>query len=433
MEIKCVKLNQMKDPVCEPKIEARYILPNETANYINRKNKVITEQDIIVKSPNRVKVICPIFYDCGACDFLHINYQEQLRMKEWHVKDLYLRSNIKTEFLGIIESSRPLNYRHKVVLSTKTVKNRLRLGLYRENTKEIIPYLNCHIHDKDTNKVLATIEKLLNDYKIPAYDIDKNTGIVKHVLIRKSYANNEMLIVFVTNGNLLPNGKKIAVDIIKEHQFVKTVIQNIHHKKTNLVLLEEEKIIYGSGYIVDIIDGLHFRLSSQSFYQVNPVQMIKLYQKAIELSEVNSNDIVLDTYSGIGTISLMLAKKAKMVYAIETNKKSHLDALHNKKINKIENIQMINDDVSNFMTHFDQEIDILFMDPTRDGASDSFLKLLLDTKPKKIVYISCNPVTQVRDINQLKEKYDVKKVLCVDMFSQTEHVESITLLSLKTA
>jgi 23S rRNA (uracil1939-C5)-methyltransferase len=432
MEIKCLKLNQMKDPVCEPKIEARYILPNETATFMNRKNKVIMEQDIISKSPHRVKVVCPIFYDCGGCDFLHINYNEQLRMKEWFVKDLYLRSNIKTDFLGIIENKKPLNYRHKVVLSAKTVKNRLRLGLYRENTKEIIPYLNCHIHDQDANKVLRTIEELLNKYKIPAYDIDKNTGIIKHVLIRKSYANQEMLIVFVTNGNLLPNGKKIAIDIISEHPNVKTVVQNIHHKKTNLVLLEEEKVIYGSGYIVDIIDGLHFRLSSQSFYQVNPLQMINLYHEAIKLSEVGNDDVVIDTYSGIGTISLLLSKQAKMVYAIESNKKSHLDALHNKKINKIENIQLICDDVSNFLLNFNQKIDILFMDPTRDGASDSFIKLLIDVKPKKIIYISCNPITQVRDLKKLKEIYDIKKVLTVDMFSQTEHVESITLLSLKS-
>ncbi len=431
MEITCLKLNDLTESVCENNFKVRYMLPQEKAEFINRKNRVVHEHDIITRSIHRTRVICPIFYECGGCDFLHIKYDEQLRMKTDLIYKLILRNNIKTDILPIIKSEKPLNYRHKIVASATTKNKKLRLGLFQENSKNILPFLNCYIQDEAGNAVLQTIEELLVKYKLPAYELDQDTGMIKHILIRKSYHSGKMLVVIVTNGNLLPNAKKIASELIQKHPLVQTVIQNIHRKKTKQVLLDEEKIICGKGYIEDQIDEIAFRLSSKSFYQINPLQMIKLYKTALDTADIKANDVVMDTYSGIGTISLLAAKRAKEVIAIESNLSSHQDAVNNKKINQISNVTFVHDDVENYLKIHNGKVDCLIMDPTRDGSSESFLNAVLDVKPKKIVYISCDPRTQIRDILILLKAYNLVSIQPVDMFSQTIHVESIALLVLK--
>jgi 23S rRNA (uracil1939-C5)-methyltransferase len=431
MEITCLKMKDLTLATANNNQEYRYVLPGETFKIKDASHNKIEASDIIKASPDRVKVICPIFYACGGCDYLHMSYDAQLKLKESHVRNLYEQEKLGSNFLPIIKNDEPLYYRHKIVASATTHKQKLRLGLYQEGSKKVIPFTRCFIQDQDANQVLETLEVLFNTYKIPAYDIDSGKGIVKHVLIRKSYHYQKMLVTIVTQGNLLPNAKKIAQDLIKKHHQVETVVQNIHNKKTHLVLLDDEKVVYGKGYIEDKIDDMTFRLSSKSFFQVNPVQMIKLYQVALDQANIKKTDVVLDTYSGIGTISLLAAKRAKHVIAVETNQASHLDALNNKRVNQVTNLTCIHDDVSSFLRHYQEKVDVLIMDPTRDGASKEFLDLVLKVKPKKIIYISCEPKTQVRDIKTLSKNYKVYSVQAVDMFSQTQHVESITLLSLK--
>lgn len=433
MEIKAIKQISLTESISDVGSRHFYFLPGEIAEVEHAKYKVVKEKDITTPSPDRIKVICPIFYECGGCDFLHINYQKQLHMKEEYVSNLYKKERIPFKINSIVQSKQPKNYRHKVVLSATQIKEKLRLGLYRENSKTVIPYLDCHIQDQEINMLLKTVEKVLNDFKIPAYHIDREKGIIKHVMVRKSYATKDFMLIFVTHDYLLPNAKKIIQEIIAKHPKVVTVIQNIHKKKTHLVLLDEEKILYGPGYIEDEIDGIKFKLSSKSFYQVNPVQMIELYHKALELAQIKSTDIVMDTYSGVGTISLLAAKKAKHVIAIETNLNAHKDAITNKKMNQISNITFIQSPVEDYIKNYQEKIDCLIMDPTRDGATKAFLDAILRLKPKRIIYISCEPTTQVRDIKSLITQYKVEIVQPVDMFSQTVHVETITLLSLKTA
>lgn len=430
MEIKCLRLNDMTESVCDSNMKVKYLLPGETAHFVNRKNKIIHETDIISASPNRTKVVCPIFYECGGCDFLHISYEEQLKMKAWQVRDLCIKSNIKTEFLPIISSDKPRHYRHKVVASATESKGKLRFGLYQEGTKHVIPFTNCFIQDQTANKIIVSLENLFNKYKIKAYDMDKKLGMIKHVLLRKSYHYQNFLVCIVTQGNLLPNAKKIAQELVQLHPEVQTVVQNIHHKQTSFVLLDEEKIIYGSGYILDAIGDIRFRLSAKSFYQVNPYQMIKLYQSALDAAEIKPTDVVLDTYSGIGTISLLAAKKAREVIAIESNASAHLDAVFNRKLNQIQNVRFIQGDVEQAILNLNQAIDVLILDPTRDGASEKFLETVMLLKPKRIVYISCEPKTQVRDLKLLSRLYQVKHIQPVDMFSQSAHIESIAVLKI---
>ncbi|NCU32597.1 MAG: 23S rRNA (uracil(1939)-C(5))-methyltransferase RlmD, partial [Candidatus Moranbacteria bacterium] len=368
---------------------------------------------------------------CGGCDLLHVAYDEQCAMKEANVKQLFEKAGIKPVFLPIVKNDSPLFYRHKVVLSATTKKKRLRLGLYRENTREVIPYIDCKIHHKKTTEILMTLEELLNQYKIPAYDIQTNQGIIKHILIRISHASERMLLVFVTQGHLFPNAKKIIQELLRKHDNIDTVIQNIHRKRTHLVLLEEEKILYGKGFIFDEIDGLKFQISARSFYQINPEQMFKLYQIALNLLDIQSKDRIVDTYSGIGTISLLASRKAKEVIAIESNANAHHDALLNKRLNQIHNVHFIEADVSEYMRRIEGNVDGLIMDPTREGSTIEFIDAVKKLRPKKIVYISCEPKTQVRDLIGFMSDYDVVSVQAIDMFSETEHVESITLLSLK--
>lgn len=429
MRIRCLGLKHLNQPITEPKSNIRYFLPGEEIELTSPKH-VVEEGDLITRSPKRQKVICPIFHTCGGCDFLHIMYDEQVSMKEKYLNESFKPLKYPSK-IHVIPNPKPLHYRHKVVLSATNVKTQLRLGLYREQSKEVIPFLSCYLHDEKTNDVLKTIEDVLNVYKIKAYDLDAKQGIMKHVLIRKSYHEKTMMVVLVTQGHILPHAKDMVQIIREKHPEVITIIQNIHRKNTRLVLLEEEKILYGTGYIFDQIDDLKFRLSARSFYQINPLQMMKLYEQAIDLLNIAPTDIIFDTYSGIGTLSLLAAKKAKQVIAIETNEKAHQDALFNRKLNHLDHVTFIRDDVEGFMMHYQGSVDGLIMDPTREGSTPRFLNAVMKLKPKRIVYISCEPQTQIRDLAHLTKMYDIKRIIGVDMFSNTVHVESITLLSLK--
>lgn len=432
MKITCTKLVDLVTPITEPKSYLKYLLPGEVVEVSDLKSPLI-DQNFIVKSSSRVRVKCPIFDACGGCDFLHIDYLEQCRLKQTHVENLFKSIHYKKDILPTIQNPTPFNYRHKVVLSATTKKNKLRLGLYREGSKDVIPFLGCLIHDKETNTIASSIEELLNQYKISSYDIDSGKGIIKHVLMRKSYHDGSILLVFVTNGTLFPNSKPIVQELLKRHSSIKTVVQNIHRKKTHLVLLEEDKVLFGTGSIYDQIGELSFRLSARSFYQVNPIQMMKLYQVAIDLLDIKPSETVVDTYSGIGTLSLLSAKKAKQVIAIEVNKKSYEDAMFNKKLNQIQHVSFINDDVEKVIGELNQKVDALLMDPTRDGATKAFIEKVILLKPKRIAYISCEPKTQVRDLELLLNHYEIQHVQPVDMFSQTRHIENIVLLTLKTS
>lgn len=373
---------------------------------------------------------CPINKDCGGCNYLNIDYKDEINIKINNFNRLLHKNNLnyKINNNDFIKSDNYYNYRYKVIGSACNIDNKLRLGLYKENSKIVLPFLDCLIQDLDCNYILKEIEFILNKYKIKAYDNFNKRGIIKHVLIRKSTLN-EFLIVLVTSSYLLPNNKLIIKDILNINKNIKTIVQNINEKNTSLVLSDKEKILYGKGFIKERIDDLIFNLSSNSFYQINPLIMNKLYNEAINLANITKNDIVMDTYSGIGTISLKLSKYSKEVIAVEINKNAYIDSLNNKKNNNINNVKFFNDDVSKFMRTFKSKIDILFLDPPREGSDYKFLNSLMILKPKKVVYISCGPESLVRDLKILEKIYKIDKIKLVDMFSRTKHIETVCLLS----
>ncbi|HPJ24399.1 MAG TPA: hypothetical protein PK113_05755, partial [Bacillota bacterium] len=246
-------------------------------------------------------------------------YEKQLESKQQMISDSLARNLFDITPQKIIENPQPLYYRHKVIVSATNVnmkgRNQLRLGLYKEGTKTIIPGVDNHLHDKDIIQVLKTIEEVLRKYKLEAYSPKYTRGIIKHVLVRKSYQNKSMLVVIVTQGFIFPNHKQIVKDIRQKHPQIETVIQNIHHIDTPVVLLENYKTLYGPGYMLDEIEGLKFRISANSFYQVNPIQMMRLYKEALTVATIKENDVIMDCYSGIGTLALLAARKAKEVIA----------------------------------------------------------------------------------------------------------------------
>ncbi len=367
--------------------------------------------------------------------FDRMSYKDQLNEKQKMVNRAYKSKNISVYPLPVLRNPKPLNYRHKVIVSATNIRvnNRfkLRLGLYVEGSKDIKPGVENHIHDEDINRVLVTVEQILQKYKFEAYTRQYRKGIIKHVMIRKSHFDHSMMLIFVTQGHVFPNHKKMIHEIVGIHPEVKTVIQNIHSIDTPIVLLDQSKLLFGTGYIEDEISGLRFRLSPNSFYQVNPIQMKNLYDIGLEYANITKNDIVMDCYSGIGTISLLAAATAKEVIAIEANKDAVKDAILNKKMNQVQNVRFELADVENYMFDYNQPINVLIMDPPRDGASLRFIEAIKKLKPSRIVYISCFVETQVRDIEQLSDLYEVVKIQPVDMFSYTSHVETVTLLERK--
>ncbi|NLK13114.1 MAG: 23S rRNA (uracil(1939)-C(5))-methyltransferase RlmD [Candidatus Phytoplasma sp.] len=367
-----------------------------------------------------------------SSSFEKMDYHEQLKLKQTNLEKMFAPFKVKVN--PILENPVPKNYRHKVILAATNIKQnntfQLRLGLFVEGSKQIKPKIFHHIHDKEINDLLQSIEKVLITHKIRAYSKQEPRGLIKHVLVRKSLSTKKFMVVLVTQSTLLPNHKIIVKDILAKNKNVETIIQNIQDRETPVVLGNKDRILYGNGYITDQIEDIKFRIHYQSFYQVNPYQMIHLYQYALNKANLSHKDTVVDCYSGIGTISLLAAKKAKSVVGIEVNKKAVEDANYNKTLNNIQNVTFICDDVEKRLEQI-EDIDCLIMDPTRDGSSLSFLETVKKRRPKRIVYISCDPYTQIRDLKSLIDEYKITDIQPVDMFSFTAHVENIVLLSLK--
>lgn len=390
---------------------------------------------IISSSPFRIKPFCPLAKDCGGCAFQHMKYEKQLEFKTEHVQDCINKfSKLDIKVKNCIGMDNPFNYRNKSQVPFSMLGKQVCYGFYKLNTHKIVQMDSCAIQTEDADIILKTIKELMKKYRLPAYEEDKRKGVLRHVLIKKAFQTNQIMVVLITNVNSFPNRKDLVKDLVKHHPNIKTVIQNINTRDTNVILGEQENILYGEGYIEDILLGVKFKISSKSFYQVNPIQTATLYSKAIEMAELSRKDRVLDAYCGIGTIGLIASKKVNEVIGVEIVKDAIKDAKNNANINKITNANFVLEDASKFMVDLaktSEKMDVVFVDPPRKGCDEKFLSSIMKLSPKKIVYISCNPSTLARDLFTLKQKYDIKEIQPVDMFPHTYHVETIALLHLK--
>ena len=382
-------------------------------------------------SKERIQPRCKICTSCGGCQYQQLAYSAQLKYKTKRVKEALNRiAHIKQDVLPCIGANNPYNYRNKI--QVPFVKDRngvVKFGFYKENTHIIMPIKECAIEDKKAAPILWDIKLLLEDMNIPTYNEDSGKGILRYVLIRTSHHYDELMVVLVTTQMNFPGQRNFVNELIKKHPEITTVVVNVNSRKTNVILGDKEKVLYGPGHIKDDILGLTFEISASSFFQINPEQVEKLYKCALDL--VNPNEIVLDAYSGVGTIGLIAARNAKKVISVEINRSAHKNAVENAKRNGINNIQFICDDAGKFITKYIGDIDTLIMDPPRSGSDETFLKTVMDKRIKKVIYVSCNPETLARDIEYLSPLYEVKYVQPVDMFPMTAHVETVVELHLK--
>ena len=374
--------------------------------------------------------VCKIAKLCGGCQLQGKTYEEQLLIKQEYLHKLWPKEKLPKVF-GM---ENPKYYRHKVYAALGYNRNKdIISGIFQANSHKIVKKDSCDIEEQELQEIVLTIQKMMKKYRMEPYDEDREKGFLRYIYLRKSYYTKQVMVVLVVSSFIFPAKKAFIDELLEKHPSIATIVLNLNKRHTSIVLSDNEKVIYGSGKIQDTLCGTHFQLSSRSFYQVNPVQTEVLYQKAIEMANLKGDERVLDTYCGIGTIGLIVSKKVKEVVGVEVNKQAIQDAIYNAKLNHRKNIRFYAVDASTYMMEASQakeSFDVVFMDPPRTGSTMQFLSSLVKMKPKKIVYISCGPDTQKRDVQYLlKNGYQMKKLVGVDMFPYTNHVETIVLLT----
>ena len=384
-------------------------------------------------SKDRIQPKCKICTSCGGCQYQQINYKKQLEYKTNRVKNAIKRiAKIDTKVNDCIGMKEPYHYRNKIqVPFSKDRKGNVVYGFYKENSHEIIPTKECMIEDKRAASILWDIKELIKKMGIPTYNEDNGRGILRYVLIRTSYHYDELMVVLVTSMLNFPGQRNFVDALIKLHPEITSIVENVNSRHTNVILGNKEKILYGPGFIKDDILGLTFEISPSSFFQVNPEQVEVLYKTALDLIDINKEQVVLDAYSGVGTIGLIASKNAKKVISVEIVKDAHRNAIENAKRNNISNIEFHCGDAGEFINSYDGDLDIVIMDPPRKGSDEKFLSTLINKKVPQIIYISCDPETLARDLEYLKQSYDVTYIQPVDMFPMTAHVETIVSLKIK--
>jgi len=382
-------------------------------------------------SKNRIQPKCKVCTSCGGCQYQQIDYKTQLEYKTKRVKEALSRiGGIKTNVLPCIGMDDPYYYRNKIQMPYgKDRKGNVVYGFFKENSHEIIPVKECAIEDKRAAPILWDIKELVKEMKIPVYNEDSGKGILRYVLIRTSYHYPELMVVLVTSTMNFPGQRNFINELTKRHPEITTIVENVNSRHTNVILGPQEKVLFGPGFIKDDILGLSFEISASSFFQVNPVQVEKLYKTALNLIKTEQKPVILDAYSGVGTIGLIAARNAKKVISVELNKDASRNAVMNAKRNNVDNIEFYCDDAGHFINNMEGDLDIVIMDPTRKGSDEKFLSTLLNKKPKQIIYVSCDPETLARDLKYLSSLYQVDYVQPVDMFPMTAHVETVVSMS----
>ena len=393
--------------------------------------------EIIKKSDARVKADCPTYKRCGGCSLRHINYDETLKIKRDMVQNLAnktLDNGIKiNEVLGM---EAPYNYRNKLQYPVGVDKcgNPI-MGVFARRSHEIIEVQKCLIQNEKAEQVAKRIFEFIKENNIPVYNEITGQGAIRHIVVKIGIRTSEIMCIIVSNKEKFDKESELVQEILSKFSNIKTIIKNVNSKNTNVILGDKNIVLYGDGYIYDKLGEYTFKISANSFYQTNPVQTEKLYNKAIEFARLNEEDILCDLYCGIGTIGIFASKKVKKVYGIEIVKEAVEVAKENAKIENVNNIEFIIGDVEQAFKDLIEEKNIIptaiIVDPPRRGLDETTISKILDLEVKKLVYVSCNPATMVRDIKLMNEKYEVKEIQPIDMFPFTSSIENVAVLQLK--
>ncbi|MFC3931236.1 23S rRNA (uracil(1939)-C(5))-methyltransferase RlmD [Streptococcus dentapri] len=392
----------------------------------------------VTTSPYRNEGLNTDYLRTGIADLGHLSYSQQLKFKQRQVSEAlrkiaHITDVSVAETLGMTE---PYAYRNKAQVPVRQVKGQLEIGFFRKNSHDLMSIEDFYIQDKEIDKLIFFVRDLLRRFNIKPYDEKEQTGLIRNLVVRRGHYSGEMMLVFVTTHPKFFCIDQLIEQITQTFPRVKSIIQNINDQNTNAIFGSEFRTLYGGDTIEDTMLGNRFAISAQSFYQVNTVMAEKLYQTAIDFSDLTTDDVVIDAYSGIGTIGLSFAKTVKAVYGVEVITAAVEDAKKNAQLNAINNAHYVADSAEHAMAKWRKDgiqPSVIIVDPPRKGLTESFIKASSAMQPRKITYISCNPATMARDIARYQELgYKLKKVQAVDLFPQTHHVETVVLLTRST-
>lgn len=393
--------------------------------------------NIIKKSENRKESDCATYKRCGGCSLRHMTYESTLKLKRQVVQNLVNKGlTKKVEVLETIGMENPYNYRNKAQYPVGLNSDgQPEVGVFAQRTHTIIPIQTCLIQTEISQKIAKTIIDFVKEKNIQVYDEENQKGLLRHIVIKVGKYTNQVMCILVLNDSKFDQEQELVKLLCEKYPEIKTIVKNINNKNTNVILGKENINLYGNGYIEDKLGEYIFKISPMSFYQVNPVQAEILYTTAIDQANLDRNDILFDLYCGIGTIGISASKYVNKVYGIEIVPQAIEDAKENAKINDVKNIEFICGDVE---VAFDELINkekivpsAIIVDPPRKGLDNKTVENIAKIKPAKLVYISCNPATMVRDLAKLEEIYNIKTIQPVDMFPWTNGVESITILEIE--
>ena len=426
IRLECIDITVDGQGVCKDNglvVFVKEMIPGEIADVkiiSDKKNMAYGIIDkLIVSSEHRIKPDCPISYKCGGCDFRYIDYSYQLELKKKILESTFKNAKVNIKVNDIISCDNPIGYRNKVQVPVRDHK----FGFYRKFSNDIVEFDKCYVQTNLENEILNDIKNLLLEYKIDSY--------FRHILIKHGQGTNEVMVGFIVRDLKVPYIDGVVKAITNKYNQIKSVILNLNTRNDNVILGDKEVVLFGNDYIIDEFEGLKFKIAFKSFYQVNYSQMIKLYNKAKDLANVDLNTRLLDLFSGIGTISLFMAKYCKEVTGVEIVKEAVDNAKDNAKLNNITNATFYLDDARLKLNKYLIDKDVLIVDPPRKGLSRDLIDSIKETDINKIVYISCNPATLARDLKLFEDKYNFTDAYPVDMFPYSTHVECLVLIQKK--
>jgi len=385
------------------------------------------------ESADRVKDVDKTYRQTGIAPLQHLAYPAQLAFKQHQIKELFSKAHQDVDVAETLGMANPTQYRNKAQVPVRMIKGQLETGFYRQHSHELIPLTDFYIQDPAIDDAIVKVRDLLRQFEIPAYNEISDKGVIRNIMVRRGYYSHEMMIVLISRQQKLPSQDQLVDQIHKALPEVTSIVLNVNAKKTNVIMGNVTRTLYGKPTIEDTLMGLTFAISARSFYQVNPQQTEKLYQMAIDKAGLTGAETVIDAYCGIGTISLALAKHAKQVYGVDIVPEAIEDAKVNAQKNHLTNVDFFVDKAEDQMIQWQAsgiKPDVVVVDPPRKGLAETLIASTAKMGPKKVVYVSCNPATLVRDVARFQELgYEIDgPIQPVDQFPQTPHVESVTVL-----
>ena len=393
--------------------------------------------ELYEKSPYRVDIDQSNLHKYGGCQLEHISYEGQLKYKENQVRQVLTRIGKLEDVVvhPILGMAHPWHYRNKAQVPVGEKEGQLIAGFFKPRSHEIVDTDESLIQLNEVNEAINVVKEICSKYGIPAYQEETHKGVLRHIMARYGKQTGELMVVLITRSTELPHKNQLVEEISARLPQVKSIVHNVNPKRTNVILGEKTTVLWGNEVIYDYIGNVKFAISALSFYQVNPDQTRVLYEKALEYADLSGEESVIDAYCGIGTISLFLAQKACKVFGVEVVPEAIEDAKRNAELNGIENAEFAVGEAEVVIPKWYKEgnaADVLVVDPPRKGCDEALLKTIIEMKPRKVVYVSCNPATLARDLRILEDGgYKTVEVQPVDMFPQTTHVECVSQLVLK--